>query len=326
MEIVLNTYGTSINRDNEAFVITNEMGRRRVPPDGISRIVAGKGVSITTDAMLLAIEHEIEILVVDRRGQPQGMVWSHKYGSISTIRKGQLEFTRSSEAVTWVKGVVRRKIENQQAMLLMGNPASEGDALTLRKAIARLGHMGERLDRVKGERIGDVAPQLRGMEGTASRIYFSALNLLLPEEYRFEERSQHPARDVANALLNYGYGMLYGKVEMALIRAGADPYIGVLHRDEYNKPVLAYDLIEPYRAWVDYVVFALLAQRAVTADFCSMDDDGACWLENMGRRVLIQSLNDYMEEAVTIDGTQRSREHHIFLAAQALAQRFKALC
>ena len=325
MEIVLNTYGTSLNRDNEAFVITNDMGRRRVSPDGITRIVVGKGVSITTDAMLLAIEHEIEILVVDRSGHPQGMIWSHKYGSISTIRKGQLEFTRSPEAVVWIKGIIRRKIENQQAMLLMGDVANEQEMQVLRKAIARLDHINERLSRVEGERIGDVAAQLRGIEGTASRIYFDALNLLLPEEYRFDERSQHPALDVANALLNYGYGMLYGKVEVALIRAGADPYIGVLHRDEYNRPVLVYDLIEPYRAWVDYVVYTLLAQHAVTADYCSVDDSGACWLENMGRRVLIQSLNDYMEEAVTIDGTQRSRDHHIFLAAQSLAQRFKAL-
>ena len=326
MEIVLNTYGTSLNRDNEAFVVSNDMGRRRVPPEGITRIVAGKGVSITTDAMLLAIEREIEIVVVDRRGQPQGLVWSHRYGSVSTIRKGQLEFTRSPEAVTWVKGIIKRKVENQQAMLLMGDGGNEHDAQALRKAIARLDHMTSRLDRVQGERIGDVAGQLRGLEGTASRVYFDALNLLLPAEYRFDERSQHPARDVTNALLNYGYGMLYVKVESALIRAGADPYIGVLHRDEYNRPVLVYDLIEPYRAWVDYVVYTLLAQRAVTADYCSVDDSGACWLENMGRRVLIQSLNDYMEEVVSIDGTQRSREHHIFLSAQALAQRFKAMC
>ena len=50
--------------------------------------------------------------------------------------------------------------------------------------------------------------------------------------------------DVANALLNYGYGLLYGKVESGLIKAGIDPYICVLHRDEYNRPVLVYNIIE----------------------------------------------------------------------------------
>lgn len=75
---------------------------------------------------------------------------------------------------------------------------------------------------------------------------------------RFKERSQHPARDMVNALLNYGYGILYGSIQVELIKAGIDPYIGVLHRDNYNKPVLVYDIIELYRTWIDEVVFSLV--------------------------------------------------------------------
>ena len=51
--------------------------------------------AITVDAVMLGIDHEIEIHFADRRGNVQGNAWSHKYGSVSTIRKGQLEFCRS---------------------------------------------------------------------------------------------------------------------------------------------------------------------------------------------------------------------------------------
>jgi CRISPR-associated protein Cas1 len=147
--------------------------------------------------------------------------------------------------------------------------------------------------------------------------------MFLPEQYRFEKRSQHPAMDVVNAFLNYGYGILYGKIEGALIKTGIDPYIGVLHRDDYNRPVLVYDVIELYRVWVDYVVYTLVIQNAVTDEYYSVQPDGSYWLEPLGRRVLIQSLNDYLEETIEVKGNVRSRQHQMFLYAQNLAQQFK---
>lgn len=44
MELVLNTFGTSLNRDNEAFVVSNKKGRQRVPVDGVTSIQIGRGV------------------------------------------------------------------------------------------------------------------------------------------------------------------------------------------------------------------------------------------------------------------------------------------
>ena len=178
---------------------------------------------------------------------------------------------------------------------------------------------------IDGEVMSDVSSTLRGWEGLASKIYFEALNLFLPHQYRFEKRSQHPATDIANALLNYGYGILYGKVEGSLIKAGIDPYIGVLHRDDYNRPVLVYDVIELYRVWVDYVVCTLLIQNAITDEYYSVKSDGSYWLEPLGRRVLIQSLNDYFEETIEVKSSTRSRQHQIFLYAQNLAQQFKKM-
>ena len=108
-----------------------------------------------------------------------------------------------------------------------------------------------------------------------------------------------------------------------MIKAGIDPYIGIMHRDDYNRPVLVYDVIELYRIWVDYVVYSLLAQNVVTDEYYSVKPDGSYWLEPLGRRVLIQSFNDYMDETVTIKGVTRSRHTSMKLYVQSLAQKFK---
>lgn len=41
MEIVLNTFGVSLNRDNEAFVITSKDGRQRIPVDNTEVHIPG---------------------------------------------------------------------------------------------------------------------------------------------------------------------------------------------------------------------------------------------------------------------------------------------
>lgn len=323
MELVLNTFGTSLNRDNEGFVITTKDGKQRIPSVGITSIQISRGAQITSDAVMLAIEREIEVLFMDKSGQPVGRIWSPKYGSVSTIRKGQLSFTFSSEAVGWIKNVILRKIENQQALLLMMLAKDSAIERSVKKAINRLEDYRSKVRQIEGEVISDVAPTLRGWEGVASKIYFDALNLFLPEEYRFGQRSQHPAMDIANAMLNYGYGILYGKIEGILIKVGIDPYVGIMHRDDYNRPVLVYDVIELYRVWVDYVVCALLMQRVITDEYYSVRDDGSYWLEALGRRVIIQSLNDYLAEVIAVKGVSRSRIQQIFLYAQDLAQLWK---
>jgi CRISPR-associated endonuclease cas1 len=322
MELILNTFGISLNRDNEGFVINTSEGKQRIPAVGIDSIQISRGAQITSDAVMLAIEHEIEVMFMDKTGKPIGRIWSPKYGSISTIRKGQLNFVYSHNAVEWIKEVLLKKIENQQALMLLFNN-DEHTEVDSEKNIVRLEDYRNKIRALNGDIVNDIAPMLRGWEGQASRIYFSTINSFLPEQFRFNVRTQHPALDITNAFLNYGYGVLYGRIEGALIKAGVDPYIGVLHRDDYNRPVLVYDIIEMYRIWVDYVVYTLLAQNVITEEFYSVRDDGSYWLEALGRRVLIQSLNDYMDEVITVKGVTRSRLTMLSLYVQSLAQKFK---
>src|SRR5690606_19164026 len=191
------------------------------------------------------------------------------------------------------------------------------------RAVAKMEDFRTKVAGITGEIVSDIAPSLRGWEGASSRLYFQIISKTLPEPYRFVQRSQNPAKDLFNCLLNYGYGILYGKIEGALIKAGIDPYVGVFHRDDYNRPVLVFDVIERYRVWADYVVISLAMQKVVNEDCFSIRDDGSYWLEALGKRIHIQSINCYFEESIRENGIVRSRLVHISLYAQQLAQEFK---
>lgn len=323
MDLIINTFGVSLSKDNDGFVISNHDGIQKIPVNGIRSIQLSRGAQISSDAVLLAVENEIEIIFMGQSGMPLGRIWSPKYGSVSTIRKGQLTFTFEHDAVKWIKSIISKKIQNQQAMMLMICPQDSPLQQAVDKSVNRLEDYRAKIDGLDGEIVNDISSTLRGWEGVSSKIYFDTINLFLPERYRFATRSQHPAMDIANAMLNYGYGLLYGRIEGALIKAGIDPYVGVLHRDDYNRPVLVYDVIELYRVWIDYVVFSLLCQDVVTEEHYSVRSDGSFWLEPLGRRVLIQSVNDYLEEIIDENELKRSRATQISLYVQSLAQKFK---
>ena len=323
MQLVLNKRGAKLSIEDGLFKIKAGEDIKRVSVTKIDSIIMHKSASITTDAVLEAIEHEIDILFMEKTGKPLGRIWSHKFGSISTIRKNQVSFAHSKAGADWIINILMKKADNQAALLLtLGLPDRSTDQ-KIQETVAKLNTYREKMKDLEYEVITDVAGRLRSIEGACSKLYFSLISEHLPEQYRFAARSQHPAFDMFNALLNYAYGMLYGKTESALIRAGIDPYLGIMHRDEYNRPVLVYDFIEQYRVWADFVVTNLCMQQVIFIEFFRVENN-VHYLNEHGKRILIQSFNDYLEEVIKVNGVERSRAGHIMLEAQKFATMLKS--
>lgn len=61
-----------------------------------------------------------------------------------------------------------------------------------------------------------------------------------------------------NNLLNYGYAILRAIVARSLVGSGLLPTLGIFHRNQYNAYCLADDIMEPYRPYVDKVVYEIV--------------------------------------------------------------------
>jgi CRISPR-associated protein Cas1 len=122
MNLIINSYGISLQKENDLFVVITPDGKQAFPPSNLKSISIGKTASITSDAIFLAIKHEVDILFVNEMGMPKGRVWSIQYGSISNIRRAQLDFLYSPAVIPWVKTLLCEKIDNQIALLLALQP------------------------------------------------------------------------------------------------------------------------------------------------------------------------------------------------------------
>lgn len=86
------------------------------------------------------------------------------------------------------------------------------------------------------------------MEGIAAQFYWKQM---------YEDFSREREGDAPNNFLNYGYAIVRSVVARALVSSGLNTTIGVFHRNKYNPYCLADDIMEPYRPYVDELVYHL---------------------------------------------------------------------
>lgn len=71
-----------------------------------------------------------------------------------------------------------------------------------------------------------------------------------------------------NNLLNYGYAILRAIIARGLVSSGLLPTLGIFHRNKYNAYCLADDIMEPYRPFVDLIVYDIVAE---SVDFLELN-------------------------------------------------------
>ncbi|MFN4082763.1 MAG: type II CRISPR-associated endonuclease Cas1 [Bacteroidia bacterium] len=64
-----------------------------------------------------------------------------------------------------------------------------------------------------------------------------------------------------NNFLNYGYAVLRATVARSLSGSGLLPTLGIFHKNRYNAFCLADDIMEPYRPFVDELVYRIIAEN-----------------------------------------------------------------
>jgi CRISPR-associated protein Cas1 len=85
-----------------------------------------------------------------------------------------------------------------------------------------------------------------------------------------------------------------------------DPYVGIVHTDNYNKKSLVFDIIENYRIWAEEVVVNLFAARKVKQEHFDKLENGFV-LNKEGKSLLIENISNYLDESVRYEGRNIKR-------------------
>lgn len=262
--------------------------------------IASRGVSISAEAIRACTEEGIPIHFIGGRGTPYASLYSAGLTGTVLTRRAQLHAYNDARGLRLALAFAHGKIANQSNLLKYvakyrkeREPQIHEELRLL--ALEVLDHVEElRVLHMEGIREGFCVDEVRGQilsaEGRAAQKYWQGIKLVLPEELEWPGREGRGARDPFNSALNYGYGILYGEVERALVLAGLDPYAGFIHVDRPGKPSLVLDLIEEFRtAVVDRTILGLANRGA------SLDQDERGLLQEETRRQLAEKVLGRLE-------------------------------
>lgn len=144
---------------------------------------------------------------------------------------------------------------------------------------------------------------LRGLEGEAAAVYFSAFDEMIlndKEIFYFRGRNRRPPLDRVNALLSFAYSLLSNDCASSLEAVGLDAYVGLLHSDRPGRPSLALDLMEELRCCMaDRFVLTLINNRILNAKDFLIRENEAVIMTDEGRKKFIKGWQERKREEIT---------------------------
>ena len=196
-------------------------------------ILENQMINVTLPLLNELVKNNVAVVLCDDKFMPTAMLQSLDANATQAeTLKYQLEVSEPIKKQVW-KQIIEAKIKNQAAML--NSVGRNGDVLKPFYMNVKSGDSDNR-------------------EGVAAKIYW---NELFGNNFKRERDGGSP-----NILLNYGYSILRAATARALLGSGLMPNFGVFHKSRYNAFPLADDVMEPYRPYVDEIVYALYKDGA----------------------------------------------------------------
>lgn len=223
-----------LSTKNEQLVLTypDSKEEKTIPIEDLGYVVLEHPqITITNGLMTKLIQNKTAVITCDKQHLPCSLVQPLVGHSEQTERiRYQLNATLPLKKQLWQQTVIA-KIDNQANHLL----ARDKNALKLKRW-------------VKEVKTADHDNH----EALAAAYYFQSLFNEI-DDFSRNQKGVPP-----NNLLNYGYAILRAVTARALVSSGMLPSVGIFHHNKYNAYCLADDIMEPYRPYVDAIVYEIV--------------------------------------------------------------------
>ncbi len=220
----------SLRLHYQQLVWKNEAGEETsIPIEDIGFLILESPQITLTTALLQALSNaNVATIVCDETHHPTAYFLPEATHTLAhRLLNHQIALTEAQRDRLW-KHIIRAKIYNQGRLISNYDPDISERLLAMAEQV----------------RNGD--PD--NLEAQAARLYFHTFSIAVPgfSRNRFGE-SPNPA-------LNYGYAILRAAVARACVSSGLCCSLGIHHDNQYNPFVLADDVMEPYRPFIDAIV------------------------------------------------------------------------
>jgi CRISPR-associated endonuclease Cas1 len=281
-------YGAHIKATPTQLIIQRKGEVQNLPLRSVHHLVIAGGHTIHTAAIANLLKAGGSISFLDTDSTPVGFLHPPLRHPDEEIKAVQKLAPAHRYALAIAQGAIRERIVRLGR--LGEAPGTEvlyrGELEFLHTSLAELEFL-VKLD------------EIRRLFSLTTDMYYEILSRTLPPELGFRRRTRRPHQDPVNAMLSFGYAMLFSQCMRAVCGANLDPDLGMLHE---GKGSLVHDLIEPLKPeMVDDAVFGLARQGLRDGDF--EHGDRRCHLseglvERLLSRLYVSVRGDHIDGTV----------------------------
>ena len=298
--------GTILRIENDCFRVTH--GRNdeeeeliEIQTIKVGQIVIFGACMITPAALRHCITNRIPVILLSQQGKYFSRIESTDDVNVELER---LQFQRSAEQVFPLecsRNFVHAKLHN--SAVLLKRHAEKLGSKRLEQGITEIQNLEQRLLQA------DSLDAVRGYEGKGAAVYFGVFEELFEADgFSFKLRVRRPPTDPVNAMLSFGYSLLFNNLFSMARLHRLHPYVGFLHADKPPHPALISDLIEEFRTLVDGLVIGLINKHLISpSEFSTVRfEDGktkGCYLSDEARKTYLREFENLMHRETTHNAT-----------------------
>lgn len=282
--LYVKTQGAMVKIDHDTLVVTSPDDEPfQVPLHHLGSLVFFGNVNATPQLIRRCADDGRQIVWMTKYGRFQARVTGPTTGNVLLRRAQHEALDDAGFAIDLACGFVEGKIGNQRHVLRRALRDGIPEPERVEDAADRLGELEEACPEAPS------LEKLRGIEGTASTIYFEVFDhLLRSDEVTFEGRNRRPPRDPVNAVLSFAYTLLARECGAAVEGVGLDRQVGFLHTLRPGRASLGLDLMEEFRPVVaDRAVLTLFNRGQLSLDDFEERPGGAVHLDDEGRETFL---------------------------------------
>jgi CRISPR-associated endonuclease Cas1 len=270
-------FGSHIKSTQTKLIIQKKSGVEEYPLESVKNLLIVGGHTISSVTITQLIKKGAVISFFEPDGNPIGIISPFGYHNDKEFYHAQQTGSRHRYAMAIAQGALKSRLvainrlqEKQNVSLFY-----EGESDFLHKSLDEMAYL-IKLD------------EIRRLHRMTSDMYYEIMSRNTRPDLGFRRRTLRPQTDPINAMLSFGYAMLFGNCCVSLIGARLDPDIGLLHEGNGS---LVNDIAESMKSdMIDDAVFRI-ARESLTSDDFELTHD-RCMLSDELARVLIKTLHD----------------------------------
>ena len=270
-------FGSHIKSTQTKLIIQKKNGIEEYPLESVKNLLVVGGHTISSATITQLIKKGAVISFFESDGNPIGIISPFGYRNDSEIHRAQQTGSRHRYATAIAQGALKSRLfainrlqENQNVSLFY-----EGESDFLYKSLDEMAYL-IKLD------------EIRRLHRMTSDMYYEIMSRNTRPDFGFRRRTLRPQTDPINAMLSFGYAMLFGNCSVSLIGARLDPDIGLLHEGNGS---LVNDIAESMKSeMIDSAVFTIARDSLTPVDFELTHD--RCMLSDELAGNLIKTFHD----------------------------------